>query len=303
MKKRSFVKIFAALAMAFAIVLTSACSLKVPSRVDYGGTDKTQSASVSLAELPPFDGLLPYTVINGNVPSFSDDEIAGAVTSYEKYSPLDYLGRCGTAIASVGRDIMPTEERESIGQVKPAGWQLVPYDFIDGRYLYNRCHLIAFCLTGENANEENLITGTRYMNATGMLPFENKVANYVDDTGNHVIYRVTPIYSGTNLIADGVHMEAYSVEDNGKGISFNIFCYNVQPGVTINYKNGDNELADPTPVPDGKVTFVVNLKTGKFHTPDCENLDDIQDSYRLDYTGSREKLVNAGYVPCKGCEP
>ena len=191
----------------------------------------------SLSDIPEYSGK-PYIEINGNIPLLTIDE--SAYTSYEEYAPLDYLGRCGVAIASIGTDIMPTEERESIGSVKPTGWQTVKYDFVDGKYLYNRCHLIGFQLTGENANEQNLITGTRSMNVSGMLPFENMVADYVKETGNHVLYRVTPIFSGNNLVANGVLMEGLSVEDGGKGISFCVYCYNAEQGVAINYENGDN---------------------------------------------------------------
>lgn len=182
----------------------------------------------------------PYVIINDNKPSFSKKEITKK--SYETYSKLDSYGRCGVAMACVGRDIMPTEERGSIGRVKPSGWHTVKYDCVDGKYLYNRCHLIGYQLTGENANEKNLITGTRYLNVDGMLPFENLVADYVKETNNHVMYRVIPIYEGDNMLASGVEMEAYSVEDNGDGVSFHVYCYNVQPGVKIDYKNGDSSL-------------------------------------------------------------
>ena len=180
-----------------------------------------------------------YVEINGNVPYFNADELT--TTSYESYSDLDSLGRCGTAEACVGTDLMPTEERGSIGSVRPTGWHTVKYDGIDGNYLYNRCHLIGYQLSGENANEENLITGTRYLNVDGMLPFENEVADYVEDTENHVMYRVTPVFEGDNLVASGVLMEAYSVEDDGAGVSFCVYCYNVQPGIEIDYETGESE--------------------------------------------------------------
>ena len=195
--------------------------------------EKKQSFDID--SIPAFSDT-PYVEIDGNRPHFSESELT--TRSYEKYSELDSLGRCGVTVASVGRDIMPTEERGAIGQVKPSGWKTVKYDFVDGKYLYNRCHLIGFQLTGENANRRNLITGTRYMNTEGMLPFENMVADYVKETGNHVAYRVTPVFEGDNLVASGVQMEAYSVEDEGEGICFNVYCYNVQPGVTINYADG-----------------------------------------------------------------
>lgn len=193
----------------------------------------------ALSEVPAYNGE-PYVAINGNTPYFTDDDLT--TTSFETYSPLDDLGRCGVTYACVGQDIMPTEERGSIGQVKPTGWHTVKYDCVDGKYLYNRCHLIGFQLTGENANEENLITGTRYLNIEGMLPFENMVADYVQETNNHVLYRVTPIFEGENLLASGVLMEGYSVEDEGAEICFCVYAYNVQPSVTINYATGDSAL-------------------------------------------------------------
>ncbi len=193
-------------------------------------------AEFDFSALPPYSGE-PYISVCGGDPDFSEDEITSV--SYEYYSELDALGRCGVCIASVGQDIMPTEKRGSIGQVKPTGWHTVKYDFVDGKYLYNRCHLIGFQLTGENANNRNLITGTRYLNVEGMLPFENMVADYVKETGNHVMYRVTPIFVGDELLARGVHIEAESVEDGGDGIMFNVFCYNVQPGVVLDYATGE----------------------------------------------------------------
>lgn len=193
-------------------------------------------AEFDFSALPPYSGE-PYISVCGGDPDFSEDEITSV--SYEYYSELDALGRCGVCIASVGQDIMPTEKRGSIGQVKPTGWHTVKYDFVDGKYLFNRCHLIGFQLTGENANKRNLITGTRYLNVEGMLPFENMVADYVKETENHVMYRVTPIFVGDELLARGVHIEAESVEDGGDGIMFNVFCYNVQPGVVLDYATGE----------------------------------------------------------------
>lgn len=187
--------------------------------------------------IPEYSGSA-YSVINNNIPFFSEEEYT--LTSFESYSELDYLGRCQTAYANLCIDTMPTEKRGSIGQIKPTGWHTVKYDFISGKYLYNRCHLIGYQLSAENANRQNLITGTRYLNTEGMLPFENMTADYIKETGNHVLYRVTPVYDGENLLADGVLMEAYSVEDGGDGICFNVFCYNVQPGVEIDYKTGDS---------------------------------------------------------------
>lgn len=184
----------------------------------------------------------PYIAVNNNVPYFTEKDYT--TESYESYGELDSLGRCTSCIACVGQDLMPTEKRGSIGSVKPSGWQIAKYDFIDGKYLYNRCHLIGYQLSGENANECNLITGTRYLNVSGMLPFENLVGDYVKETGNHVLYRSTPIFVDDEWVARGVLLEGYSVEDNGEGVQFCVFCYNVQPGVTINYYDGSNQATE-----------------------------------------------------------
>lgn len=211
----------------------------------------TSASSIDSADIPEYSGKA-YCEINGNVPGFGDDELT--TEAFEDYSELDSLGRCGVAYANICKEIMPTEERGEIGMVKPSGWHTVKYsDRIDGNYLYNRCHLIGYQLAGENANEKNLITGTRYLNVTGMLPFENEVADYVESTGNHVLYRVTPIFDGDNFVASGVQMEAESVEDKGAGVSFNVYVYNVQPGVLIDYATGGSE-ADPGYVVPGENT-------------------------------------------------
>ena len=202
--------------------------------------DWQQAPVIDLQQIPEFSGT-PYVQINGNVPYFTEDDMT--TDSYESYAPLDALGRCGVSVSCIGKDRMPTEERGKIGQVKPSGWQTVKYDFVDGKYLYNRCHLIAYQLAGENANRQNLITGTRYMNTEGMLPFENMVADYIKQTGNHVLYRVTPIFEGDELVARGVLIEARSVEDNGEGILFCVYVYNNQPGVEIDYRTGKSKLA------------------------------------------------------------
>ena len=201
----------------------------------------TSNESYDIENLPEYDGN-SYVIVNDNIPYFKEEEYT--TTSFEKYSELDLLGRCGVSSANISKDLMPTEKRGSIGSIKPSGWHTIKYDHIDGKYLYNRCHLIGYQLTGENANEKNLITCTRSMNTKGMLQFENMVTKYIKDTGNHVLYRVTPVFEGNNLVATGVEMEAYSVEDNGKGIKFNVFVYNIEDGIIIDYKTGDSKLAN-----------------------------------------------------------
>ncbi len=290
------------------------------------------TSAFSLREIPAYSGT-PYTEVNGNKPYFTEAELT--TQSFETYSELDSLGRCGMAYANVGQDLMPTEPRGEIGAVKPSGWHLVKYDNVDGKYLYNRCHLIAYMLAAENANPQNPITGTRYLNVQGMLPFETKVCDYVKNTGNHVLYRVTPIFDGDNLLADGVLMEAYSVEDAGEGISFCVFAYNVQPGIGIDYATGDNwaegsgtyqstvaSVAEETPAPQPETdtavqitpelsapqetqqtTYVLNTNTMKFHYPTCSSVDDMKEKNKQIYTGSRDEVINMGYVPCKRCNP
>ena len=268
---------------------------------------------ISLDEIPEFSGE-PYVVINDGVPFFTEDEITNV--SFESYSELDELGRCGVAMACVGRDIMPTEDRGDIYEVKPTGWQSVKYDCVNGGYLYNRCHLIGFQLTGENANEKNLITGTRYLNIDGMLEFENMIADYVKDTGNHVMYRVTPIFKDYDHVARGVLMEAYSVEDNGEGIQFNVYCYNNQPGVVINYFDGTSHLeGEDAPVTpdapsdggdepeDGEYTYILNTKTKKVHLPSCSSAASIKEENKAGSTKTLDELLSDGYSACGICKP
>ncbi|MGN0554141.1 MAG: DNA/RNA non-specific endonuclease [Oscillospiraceae bacterium] len=343
---------------------------------------------ITLSNLPAYSGEA-YVELNDNVPSFKKSDMT--TKAFEKYSKLDDLGRCGAAYANVCAETMPTEERGNIGMIKPSGWQTVKYDNVDGKYLYNRCHLIGYQLTAENANEENLITGTRYLNVEGMLPFENMVADYVEQTDNHVLYRVTPIFKGDNLIASGVQMEAYSVEDKGKGVSFNVYCYNVQPGITIDYKDGSSKLSDgtiasirlnytkyalevgqsktlaattspesaaksvswyssnnkiasvssggkvtalkagtvtitakttnglkatckvtvktktdskgTTNTSSGKVTYVLNTNTKKFHYPSCSSVNQMKDKNKKEVTCSRNEVIGMDYDPCNRCNP
>lgn len=261
-----------------------------------------------LDAIPEYSGAA-YVAVNGNVPLFDDSELV--TEAFESYSPLDVLGRCGTAYANICREIMPTQERGSIGSVKPTGWHLVKYDAVEGNYLYNRCHLIAYQLAGENANEQNLITGTRYLNIAGMSPFEDRVADYVKETGHHVLYRATPVFEGDNLLASGVLLEAKSVEDGGDGISFHVFCYNVQPGIEIDYATGDNRLAEGGGIPagsppdgaSGNIAYVLNVNTQKFHRPGCASIKEIKDGNRRDVSWGRDACVAAGYAPCKNCRP
>lgn len=272
-----------------------------------------QSASdyvnYDLSNIPDYDGKA-YVELNGNVPEFSKSEKTYS-ESFEEYGKLDSLGRCTYAVSCIGKDLMPTEKRGSIGSVKPSGWHISKYDFVDGKYLYNRCHLIGYQLTAENANERNLITGTRYLNVEGMLPFENDVADYIEITNNHVYYKVTPIFEGNNLVANGVQMQAYSVEDNGQGISFNVYCYNVQPGVAIDYATGDNQAvtsssasATSTSSDEAdKKTYIVNTKTKKFHNPDCDGVKKMSSSNKKKYKGTRDSLISNGYSPCQKCNP
>ncbi len=265
------------------------------------------AAAVSLEEVPAYQGF-PYVELNGNQPDFTPEELSAQ--SFEEYSPLDSLGRCGTATACVGEDLMPTQDRESISQVHPTGWQTAEYDFVDGGYLYNRCHLIGFQLTGENANENNLITGTRYLNVEGMLPFENMTADYIKETENHVLYRVTPLFQGDELVARGVEMEGFSVEDQGEGICFHVYVYNVQPGVEIDYATGDSRASGEvsssgeSQAEEGEEEhYVLNTRSHKFHLPTCPSVDTMSEQNKEDYYGTREELLDQGYEPCGSCQP
>ena len=273
--------------------------------------------------IPAYSGS-PYCVVNNNVPYFDTN----TTEAFEIYSDLDSLGRCGVAFANVCKDIMPTEERGEIGSVKPTGWHSVKYDWVDGNYLFNRCHLIGFQLAGENANTKNLITGTRSMNVQGMLPFENLVDDYVNETNNHVLYRVTPVFIDNELVARGVLMEARSVEDNGDGIEFNVFCYNVEPDVEIDYATGESWAAEkateaptapptqaPTQAPvvqqevvvpqqqNNSRSYILNTNTKKFHFASCSSIKQMSDKNKQEYTGSRDDLIAQGYSPCGRCCP
>ena len=267
-------------------------------------------SKVDINNIPEYSGKA-YVALNGNVPDFTAKEKTDK-TAYEFYSDLDELGRCGVTHACIGKELMPTEARESISSVKPSGWINKEYDadLVDGRYIYNRCHLIGFQLTGENANKENLITGTRYMNVQGMLPFEDMVADYIKETGNHVMYRVTPVFKGNELVARGVIMEAYSIEDKGEGICFNVYVYNVQPGIVIDYATGNSWLSGEdvkeTDAPENngeEKAYVLNTSTKKVHLPTCSNAKNISDSNRQEYVGNIQNLFDNGYTACGTCKP
>lgn len=257
----------------------------------------------SVSDVPEFDGTQPYVIINNNNPDFADGDLTSK--AYEYYSPLDELGRCGFAMACVGIETMPTEERGAIGMVKPTGWHTVKYDNVDGKYLYNRCHLIGYQLTGENANKQNLITGTRYLNIEGMLPFENLIADYVKETENHVIYRVTPVFDGDNLLASGVQLEAMSVEDGGKEICFNVYAYNVQPDIVINYATGESrhkdDTSDTVESETDTVTYVINKNSKKIHSPECSSVKEMKPQNKKETSKTLEELENEGYTPCQSC--
>lgn len=295
---RPFVGMALALSMMFSGCASAAGTLTEPA------LPPTPSAPIDLASVPAFSGE-PFVEIDGNVPAFSEAE--RSLESYEVYAPLDELGRCGTALALVGPETMPTEERGSIGSVKPSGWQLVKYDIVDGAYLYNRCHLIAFRLAGENANELNLITGTRFMNARGMVPFEDEVANYVIRTGNHVLYRATPVFEGDELVARGIHLEAFSVEDDGTGVAFNVFVYNAQPGIEIDYATGESRLNGTVDASDGfdasQYAYVLNTNTKRLHRSDCPSVEDMKAKNREGFNGTRDEALARGFEPCGRCNP
>ncbi len=294
----------------------------------------TQTA-FDFAAVPAYTGQSAFAIVNNNVPYFKAEELTA--TPFNHYTELDALGRCGTAYANICKELMPTKERGQIGMIKPSGWQLVKYDNVDGKFLFNRCHLIGYQLAGENANTKNLITGTRYLNVDGMLPFENMVAGYVNATGNHVLYRVTPVFVGNELVCRGVLIEAESIEDAGKGIMLNVFCYNVQPGIVIDYATGNSAyvggetaaqaaatsvvVAQPagtaviapaatnsaattanaaTPV---SAHYVANKNSKKFHYATCDSVQKMSEKNKLPYDGDRADLIAQGYVPCKRCNP
>lgn len=263
-------------------------------------------AEAIFAAVPAFTDKA-FVNVNDGKPFFTESDYT--TEAFERYAALDSLGRCGITFANVCKELMPTEERGSISGVKPSGWHTVKYDIVDGKYLYNRCHLIGYQLTGENANRQNLITGTRYLNIQGMLPYENMVADYVKETGNHVLYRATPIFHGDELVARGVLLEGYSVEDNGEGISFCVYCYNNQPGIAIEYATGESRLSDTTAQTptegetEESTTYILNVSGKKFHLPTCSSVSSMKEENKRTYTGTREDLIEDGYSPCGACKP
>jgi len=292
-------------------------------------SDGSTDAEEFLVDIPEWSGFA-FCYVNGNVPDFEPDEIW--TSTQESLDPLDELGRCGTATSCIGVDGMPTEPRGDISSIEPTGWHTDKYDFIEGGLLFNRCHLIGYQLSGDDAIARNLITGTSFMNRDGMLQFENAIAAYVKETGNHVMYRVTPVFVGDELIARGVHLEAISVEDNGAGLAFNVFCYNAQPGVDIDYLTGENELSDDDSmlkdyqagafvlaanthgeipgiddVQDGQespvMTYILNTNTHKFHYPDCKSVKTMAEHNKQEVEATREEVIARGFSPCKNCDP
>ncbi len=290
-----------ALLLALALIFSfTSCTPKGP---DPDVLDTGYLEFFDYSAIPEYSGS-EYVTVNKNTPFFTEED--KVTYAYERYGLLDSLGRCTVAMAALNKSLMPTEDRESISSVYPSGWDQESYDFISGKYLYNRSHLIGFQLSGENAREENLITGTRYLNEA-MIPFENMVAAYLKETDNHVMYRATPIFVGNELVARGVLLEAYSVEDEGDGISFNVFFYNVQPGVTINYLTGASyESGEEPNFPDGSgdtenASYIVNKSNGKIHRSDCSNAAKMSESNKLYTSESLEELLGDGYVKAGCC--
>lgn len=282
--KKLIITIFTAVSM---VLCLSGCS----------SVEQTTSIqSVSVEDIPAYTNS-PYVVINENVPDF---DLSKKQDSYQIYSDLDDLGRTLDAEACLSKDMMPTEERNSISSIHPSGWHSIQDDSIPGGSLYNRCHLIAYQLTGVN-DERNLITGTRYLNVEGMLPFEEMVADYIRETDNHVLYRVTPYYEGDNLVASGVFMEAYSLEDKGDGICFHVYCYNVMPSVEIDYKTGDSFIENSNLDTQIQKDYILNIKSKKIHLPECNGVQTMSDKNKKEVHASIDELQQEGYSICSNC--
>lgn len=316
-------QIIIALLLALCLVPLAGCSSGTKESSEASSTTYSEGVQQEIGfaeEAAEYSGE-PYVELNDNVPTFTDEDKARG--QFEEYGDLDSLGRCTGCFALVSTETLPSEKRGRIGEVHPTGWHLVAYpDLINDRYLYNRCHLIGYQLTGQNANEKNLITGTRYLNVTGMLPFEDEVTEYVKNTGNTVLYRVTPVFEGDELVARGVTMEGYSVEDNGEGVCFNVYCYDVQPGISIDYATGDSwedssanqeseaskkktteTKANTKDSDEAEADYVLNTGSKKFHLPTCEGVDEIKKNHKESYHGTRAVLLEEGYEPCGECRP
>lgn len=293
------------------IFLISGCA---DADISARSTIQTEINSFDINSIPEYSGK-PYVEINNNIPYFTDSDYT--TDTFEEYSPLDSLGRCGTAYACIGKETMPDKERENIGMIKPTGWHTIKYKNINGLYLYNRCHLIGYQLSAENSNERNLITGTRNMNVGAMLNFENIAAEYINRTENHILYRVMPVFEGENLLASGVLMEGRSVEDSGAGVCFNVFCYNEQPGIIIDHSDGSSYTEDGSAPYGGfeyseeqennqksqEYSYILNKNTKKFHYPECASAAKMKEENK-EYTKSpREEIISRGYTPCKICSP
>ena len=316
----------------FPVLLLLAVLLGCPETAEAGIEEAIPRSSITFEELPEYIGE-DFAILHDNIPEFTLWQLK--TEAFVSFSPLDALGRTGPGFACLGKETLPQESRGSIGSIQPSGWQTVRYDdLIADKYLYNRCHVIAFALCGDNATPENLFTGTRYLNITLMTQLENSISQYIQGTGNHVLYRVTPIYQGQNLVASGVQMEGYSIEDHGQTICFNVFVYNIQPGVLIDYKTGesrrDPEYVVPTPSPAEShapaeeetetllfstedveaeapartsITYVLNTNTMRFHFPYCSSVNSMSERNRQDFTGTREEALALGYQSCRLCNP
>ena len=316
-------KLISVLCPLLAALLTAGCTVKNGEASRLFSETAAQSPAVSVSDSSA-DALsdVPYIPVNNNYPDFSEAEKSSetaessqAPRAYAEYSELDMLGRCGRATAVCGKELMPKEKRGDIGMIKPTGWHTVKYDCVDGKYLYNRCHLIGWQLTGENANQQNLITGTRYMNVEGMLPFENMVADYIKETDNHVLYRVTPDFKDEEMLARGVLLEGYSLEDNGEGICFSVYVHNIQPGIIIDYATGESREESPTNESNEKTDssesseaqseqlYILNTSAKRFHRPDCRSVKNIKQENKTEKNCFREQLIAEGYLPCGNCKP
>ncbi len=252
-------------------------------------------------EMVPLYACSPSVTIHGNIPFFTENDETGS--AYLSFSDLDELGRCGTAMACLGPETLAEMPRGDIMHIHPSGWQNAPYDSIEGGYLYNRCHLIGYDLSGENDNERNLITGTRFLNKLGMLPYEIRIGSCIRNYGMHVLYRVTPVFEDDDLLASGVLMEARSLEDDGKMLTFCVYCYNVQPGFILDYRTGAHRRVPESESGDTEMDYVLNIRSHRFHYPGCDSLKNMNPANRVDFHGARKELIGGGYKPCNACRP